>query len=572
MRTKADLKDLLKKIDGRGYKAYKEVSGIYECTGYRLFIDHVQGDPFASPSEVRVKVPQTKARFPSDHYSNTSREIALRDYLTRQFAAATARCCRGNRGTGKSGAILIDLPGQEILERTSVIISNECVEARFVMGLPAYGRTIAGSHAAAMFFDELPLIVQASLLYEKLDACDLQTNVNTAEDADYLRSQLESLNLVAFVADGSMLPRASGIDERPLTEGLVVPFTSPESLRVTIQTPNRGAVSGMGIPKGITLIVGGGYHGKSTLLRALELGVYNHIPGDGRERVVSKPSAVKIRAEDGRRIEKVNISPFINNLPFGKDTQAFSSENASGSTSQAANIIESLEIGASVILVDEDTSATNFMIRDHRMQGLVSKEKEPITPFIDKVRQLYTDCGVSTILAIGGSGDYFDVADCVICMVEYTPYDVTADAKGIAEAFKSERIPEGGASFGRIHERIPLVDSFDPKKGRREVKIACQGLLKIAFGTQMIDLGSIEQLVHVSQTRAIGDAIYYAMRYMDGKRTISEIVSAVMEDMELHGLGIFSRRPVGDYARFREIELTAAINRLRTLSVSIRKV
>ena len=440
------------------------------------------------------------------------------------------------------------------------------------MGLPAYGRTIAGLHAAAMFFDELPRIIQASLLYENLDGCALQRHIETAEDADFLRSRLESLDLVAFVADGSVLPRASGINARPLTEGMVVPFKSPKSLRVTIQTPNRGAVSGMGIPEGITLIVGGGYHGKSTLLRALELGVYNHIPGDGRELIVSNPSAMKIRAEDGRRIEKVNISPFITHLPFGKDTKAFSSENASGSTSQAANIIESLEVGATVILVDEDTSATNFMIRDHRMQELVSKEKEPITPFIDKVRQLYVDCGVSTILAIGGSGDYFDVADCVICMIEYTPYDVTEDARKIADKFESKRTPEGGTSFGMINERIPMAESFDPKKGRREVKISCQGVQAIAFGTQTIDLGSIEQLVHVSQTRAIGDAIYYAMRYMDGKRTISEIVSAVMEDMELHGLGIFSRRPVGDYARFREIELTAAINRLRTLSVSIRKV
>lgn len=239
---------------------------------------------------------------------------------------------------------------------------------------------------------------------------------------------------------------------------------SPASLSITIQTPNSGTVSGMGIPKGVTLIVGGGYHGKSTLLRALEIGVYNHVPGDGRERVVSNPSAVKIGAEDGRRIEKVNISPFINNLSFGKNTQAFSSENASGSTLQAANIIESLEIGASVILIDEDTSATNFMIRDHRMQELVSKEKEPITPFIDKVRHLYTDCGVSTILAIGGAGDYFDVADYVICMVEYTPRDVTGDAKRITDKFVSERISEGGTSFGRILERIPLVDNFNPKK------------------------------------------------------------------------------------------------------------
>jgi len=323
----------------------------------------------------------------------------------------------------------------------------------------------------------------------------------------------------------------------------------------------------MGIPKGVTLIVGGGYHGKSTLLRALELGVCNHIPGDGRELVVANPHTVKIRAEDGRRIEKVDISPFIANLPFGRDTEAFSTDDASGSTSQAANIIESLELGAQVLLIDEDTSATNFMIRDHRMQELVSKDKEPITPFIDKVRQLYRDHGVSTILVIGGSGDYFDVADCVICMVEYKPYDLTEQARAIAEKYRAERRPEGGEHFGAITQRVPLARSFDPSRGRREVKISTKGLQSIVFGTHTIDLGAVEQLVDASQTRAIGDAIYYATKYMDGKKRLRQIVDAVVEDMMDKGLDVLGPRPVGDYAAFRALELGAAINRLRTLSV-----
>ena len=326
-------------------------------------------------------------------------------------------------------------------------------------------------------------------------------------------------------------------------------------------------MAGMGLRKGVTLIVGGGYHGKSTLLRALELGVYNHIPGDGREFVITNPRTMKIRAEDGRRIEKVDISPFISNLPFDQDTRAFSTDDASGSTSQAANIIEALEVGTQVLLIDEDTSATNFMIRDQRMQELVKKDKEPITPFIDKVHQLYEDLGVSTILAIGGSGDYFDVADFVICMMEYKPFDLTSEAHAIAKKYKTGRSPEGGQSFGRIIERIPLAESFNPSKGRREVRISSKGLQSIVFGAYTIDLGSVEQLVSVSQTRAIGAAIYRATKYMDEKKTLREIVDKVLEDIGKNGLETLDNRPVGDYAEFRGLELACAINRLRTLLV-----
>jgi predicted ABC-class ATPase len=565
MQSADDMKRLLHRIDTRGYKAYKGIQGVYDFAEYTCLVDHVQGDPFAAPSTVRVQIPQMRARFPENTYCSKSREIALRDFLTRIFSAAAARFCRGRRGTGKSGVISIDRPGQEILERTSMIVTHECVEARFVMGLPAFGRRVAGRHAEAMFFSELPRIVE-SLYYENLDRDVVYCHVETCEDADYLRAQLDPLGLIGFVGDGSILPRMSGIDPRPLTRGKVIPFTSPESLKTEVILPNKGAVTGMGIPRGVTLIVGGGYHGKSTLLQALEVGVYNHIPGDGRELVVSNCNTVKIRAEDGRNIEKVDISPFIANLPFGQDTSAFSTEDASGSTSQAANIIEALEVGAEVLLIDEDTSATNFMIRDHRMQELVSKDREPITPFIDKVQQLYRDCGVSTVLVIGGSGDYFDVADCIICMVEYTPVDVTQDGRRIAEKYKAERTPEGGEHFGVITERIPLPHSFNPRKGRKNVKISAKGLHTILFGVTKIDLQGVEQLVDVSQTKAIGDAIYYAVQYMDGKRTLKEIADCVVTDVA-ERLDVINPRPVGDYAVFRRLELAAAVNRLRTLDV-----
>ena len=570
MKKIEDLRSNLRRLDGRGYKAYKDIKSVYQDKNYQLLIDHVQGDPFAQPSRIRVRVLQNDASFPGDTYEKNIREIALRDYLTRQFHKAVKKISMGNRGSGKSGIIEIDRPGQEILERTSMFVTEKYVEARFLIGLPAFGRKIAGKHAEEIFFSELPEIVNSSLFYNNLDSGELYRHIETAEDADFLRERLKGQELTCFVADGSILPRKSGIDQRPLSKGNIVPFTAPDPFKTNFTLPNKGEITGMGIPEGITLIVGGGYHGKSTLLNALELGVYNHIPGDGREFVVTDSNAIKIRAEDGRRIEKTCISPFINNLPFNQETDSFSSEDASGSTSQSANIIESIEAGAEVLLIDEDTSATNFMIRDHRMQELVAKEKEPITPFIDKVRQLYTSSGISTILVIGGSGDYFDIADNTICMIEYKPVDVSSEAKAIAEKYKSERTKEGGKEFGRLIERVPLAKSFDPRKGHRDIKITSDGLNSIMYGKYRIDLSAVDQIIDSSQTRAIGDAIQYSTKFMNGENTLKEIIDIILNEIAEKSMDVLSPWPVGNYAMFRGLELASAINRLRTLEVEQR--
>ena len=564
MKTSHDLRRLLKSIHSRGYKAYKQIKGSYQFEDYILIFDTIQGDPFAHASRIRVRVPQKKAGFPEDTYKNPSRRKALEDFLNREFYRLSRSYTRV-RGTGSSGLISIDQPTQQVLKRSSVVIDEEAVEIRATAGLPAKGRRIDAPVAEQMFFSELPRIVSAALIYKNLDSSALYRHIETVEDADYLRGLLDSLGLVAFVAEGSVLPRASGVDQRPLKDAVV--FQSPPELRVEVRLPNRGPLKGMGVPEGVTLIVGGGFHGKSTLLDAIKLGIYDHIPGDGREFVVSRPETVMIRAEDGRRVESVDISPFIKDLPYGKSTNEFCTENASGSTSQAANIMEALEIGARVLLVDEDTSATNFMIRDHRMQELISKKDEPITPFIDKVRLLYRDYDVSSIIVIGGSGEYFDVADRVICMKAYRAEDCTERAKEIARRYQKERRSEGGEFFGRLPARVPLSKSLDPRKGKRAVKVAAKTLHTIAFGRELIDLSAIEQLVSVSQTRAIGDAMVYAMKYMDGKSCLKEVIYSVMKDIEENGLDVLSDIPKGDYAEFRSFELAAAINRLRSFRV-----
>jgi len=569
MKVKEDLIRELNRIDGRGYKAYRDIEGEYDFYGFALIIDHVQADPFASPSRLRVIIPKRLAGFPTDTYNNKSRNVALCDYLARSFHRDILKLDSKRGGTGKSGLIAIDNGGQEILERTAILVTLESVEARFALGLPAAGRRVLGRQAQLMLCDDIPKIVKGALLFKNLNRQELYEHVELADDQNALRNALDKADIVAFIADGSTLPRATGIHDTPLKGKNVVPFQSPPNLLKKFSLPNQGVVCGMGVPRGVTLIVGGGYHGKSTVLKAIERGVYNHIPGDGREFAITVADAVKIRSEDGRRVEKVDISPFINNLPQGRQTKAFSTDDASGSTSQAANIIEALEIGANLLLFDEDTSATNFMIRDQRMQELVAKAKEPITPFIDKVRQLYKDYGVSSILVIGGSGDYFDVADTVIIMDEYIPRDATKEAKAIATKYAARRKNEGGEHFGGITPRIPLASSFDPSRGKREVKISPKGLQSILFGKHSIDLSYLDQLVDSSQTNSIGDTIYYAKRrYMDGKRTLAEIWNLIQRDIAEGRLDVLTPYPAGDLALPRKHELAAAINRLRTLAIA----
>ncbi len=564
MATSNDLHDQLHRLDGQGYGAYKALKGEYDFRDFALHIDHVQGDPFAAPSRVRVVVPQAVAGFPSDLWELPCRAIALADYLTREFYRATQVRQRPS-GSGKSGLIGIVRPSQAMLNRSAAKVTGEVVELRFTVGLPAFGRRIAGRQAAELLGQAVPDLVEKTLFYNGLDEAQIQHHVDTAEDAEALRSQLPNHNLMAFVADGAILPRRSGVDDRPLVEQ-AIPFNSPESLRVTLRCPHGGEITGMGIPKGITLIVGGGYHGKSTLLRAIEMGVYNHIPGDGRHQVVTDRLAVKVRAEDGRSIAGVNISPFIGSLPQGKSTQNFSTPNASGSTSQAANIIEAIEAGATALLVDEDTSATNFMIRDRRMQALIAKEREPITPFIDKVTQLFTDYGISTVLVMGGSGDYFDVADTVIAMDEFCPQNVTERAKAIAAKFKTARDREGGQAFGSLTPRIIQPDSIDPSQGKRSVKLRARDIDQLQIGAEAIDLSAVEQLVEPGQVRAIAEAIVYAQCYhLTTTTPLAEAIAAVMTDIDQYGLDCLAEWPMGDLVCFRGLELAATINRLRTL-------
>ena len=556
-------------IDGKDYGAYQSLIGEYDFSKYKLIVHQIPKDPYAPPHTgiYRVQVQRNDDQVVNLKTDSKIQEIAFRDFLARRFYNASLKVSVGRRGTGYSGIITINQPGQSILARSCVVIDDNIIEVRCFLGLPASGRDINSKVAKEMLLQELSEIVNMSLFKDNLNMETLYQHIEIAEDAEYLRNKLEALGLVAFIANDSILPRESGISDKPMNKESVIPFRSPESLEVEIKLPHAGLVTGMGIPKGVTLIVGGGYHGKSTLLNVIESGIYNHIPNDGREQCVSLPQTVKVRSYSGRYIVKTDISPFIRDLPFQKDTTAFSTENASGSTSQAASIIEAIEVGSTLLLMDEDTCATNFMIRDNKMQQLVHKADEPITTFIDKVKQLYSEKNISTILVLGGSGDYFYVSDQVIQMVRYQPLAVTHKAHEIARMSPEKRTKEDEGYPFFTKDRIPLHESINPCNEYGKKRIYTSEVHRLTFGGDIIDLTDLEQLIELSQTKAIGYALDYARKYMDEKTSLKEIVAQVMNDIEENGLDILSDKISGNFAWFRGLELAFAFNRLRGVDV-----
>jgi len=559
MESSTTLKQTLQRIDGKGYKAYKDIQTAYQFSDFELHLDHVQGDPFAAPSAIRVRMERSNTAIPDTVLASADRILAAEDFLTRLFELNIRRISRGIRGTGGSGKISIQAASQEILKRSSCVLSDDTVEFRFYASLPARGRTILGSVAEQMLLREIPDIVKLSASFDATINKQLMLHVHTFEDYRTIQEELTKLKLVAFIPCGAVLPRRSGIDERPLTdaEGPVVPFRSPESLEVQIQTPHSGAVLGMGIPEGVTIIAGGGFHGKSTLLSAIERCVYGHIPMDGRELTASVPDAMKIRSEDGRSIFEVDISGFIRDLPFGKDTRSFSSENASGSTSQAAAIVEALELGSRLLLIDEDTSATNFMIRDARMRQMV--RKEPITPLIDVIRSLYTDHGVSTIIVTGGAGDYFDVADTVVVMEDYIPLDVTATAR--PEPSESGQ-PFRSWPTARRHAQLP-----SPMKGPRE-KFVARDRTTIQIGETRVDMYALEQIAELAQTEGIAFLLkQYFEAAKESRKPMAELVFHIHERFSSTGFPFIKR---GNLAVPRREDLAATINRIRGLNQPVQ--
>ncbi|MCC6093557.1 MAG: ABC-ATPase domain-containing protein [Eubacterium sp.] len=609
IKTKQDLLRDLRSIDHRGYPAYKALKGVYDFGSYVLHIVHVQGDPFASPSDLMITVKGSAARWPQQACSQYETRVALQDMILRRFSHRLSAVSGKAGGSGKSGRMSASRPGQEILDRSACQLGADgALTLRFYAGFPAAGRTVLAGELEKMLFQYLPDVVQGTAFANAWDGGQIQSVMDLAEDQMFLRAELERRSLCAFVADGSILPRESGISQRPLREA--IPFRSPEEDRITIDLPHHGPIQGMAIRKGITLIIGGGYHGKSTLLKALERGVYNHIAGDGREYVVTAENAVKIRAEDGRCVSRDDISLFINHLPDEKDTTCFSTENASGSTSQAASVVEAIECGAKTLLMDEDTCATNFMVRDELMQKIVSGDEEPITPFSDRMRELYEKKGISTILVAGSSGAFFREADTVIQMDRYEPKDVTEKVRalvpfhGMGAHSASERAGTGGSVIANnsistggsvitdnsistggsvitddssgTGEGVKMPDQsrrcprpgsdFQEQRGRIKHKnLGTEGFL---IGHGQTDLRLVEQLVDPEQSECLAQTfLILAKQAMNGRNTVGEIVRDWERQFRAEGFQMYAQNGAisGSMAKPRKEELEAALSRCRGL-------
>lgn len=558
----ADLLADLHRMDSRPYGSYKSIIGDWDYGDFQLAIDRVQSDPYAPPSAIRaIATPKTMG-LPAQALADGRSRLAAADFLARAFDAAIGERARG-------GAVRIARPGQEILQRSSATVMPDRVEIRFQVQLPARGRSILGREAARIFDVDVPNIVMDAFDFMSEDGATslkrsaLLAHIAAYEDYRALQDALVENGWVAFVAEGSILARRSGVSQAPMEDA--IPFESPESLRRTVALPHAGEVVGMAIEPGVTLIVGGGYHGKSTLLSALQRGVYAHIPGDGRELVATTPDAMKVRAADGRAVTRVDVSPFITHLPTGADTRVFSTENASGSTSQAAAIMEAVELGAPLLLIDEDTSATNLLIRDERMRALVAAEKEPITPLVDRIGALARE-GVSTVMVMGGSGDYLDCADRVLMLDSYRCLDVTGRAREVVASMPRRLDDEDG--FAMPEHRVPIRHRSNTDRP----KTKSSGLDEILLDRRTVSLADVEQIVDPGQTESIAWAMRTILEELaNGQADLPELLTRFGRRLDSEGLDTATKAGARAYpaflARPRLVDVGAAINRYRGLSL-----
>ena len=598
--TLNELTSHLHAIDGRSYAAYKAIVGRYRSPlGWVLYIDRIQPDPYAPPTAIRVVLPLaltgadtrltgftprltganetlTEANEPltgtnSHLTASPTRAVALRDYLARTL-----------RELLKGQAISIAPAGQEILERSSVNLHETWqddfstpafnapgpyLELRLRWSLPAFGREIAGRQAARNLNLDLARAVAGLDLRESELGAEAWKHCQVAEDHAALQEILVERGWVAFLADGANLARRSGVSQLPLEGG--VPLTAPETLAQTVQLPHAGVVRGTAIPAGVTVIAGGGYHGKSTLLNAIARGIYPHIPGDGRELVATVPEAMALRAADGRAVTGVDLRPFISHLP-GRDADPaqFTTANASGSTSQAASIMESLELwgqpAQAALLLDEDTCATNLLIRDQRMRALVSSEREPITPLVDRIRALHRERGISTLIVMGGSGDYLDVADQVLIMDSYRLVDATAQARQVCAS--QPRVDTSLPDFPLPARRLPQRPEA---KRRGPSRTRALGTQRLVLDRHEVDVADVSGLVDEGQALAVAWALRALLeRHFDGRTSLPQALAQVAKRLDDVGLDALGEAHPAFLVRPRLVDVGAAVNRLRSLQVN----
>ncbi|KAI7961320.1 hypothetical protein MJO28_001809 [Puccinia striiformis f. sp. tritici] len=578
---------MLLERDNRPYPAYRDTEGSWKFDRFGLDVTRTQSDPFAPPTRLKINLSDDQHRWPHHLRASPIRRTALADWLTRRFARLirlpptdSSRSGGGGWHSAKGGDFSIDIPGEQVLERSSCGFNDQNGELtlRMSINLPARGRSILGELAAKMLCDQLCNHVDRGLVWAKEIESEAAAWVETVEDQDALRNLVTEAGLTAFIGNGSVLPRQSGASALPMpssTPGLI-PFKSPPTLERVFELPNKGKVAGMAIPKGITIIVGGGFHGKSTLLEAISNGPSNHTPTSGLSLVVTPTATIPVSSEDGRVVNSCHISPFIRNLPNGKDTECFSTSDASGSTSMAASCVEAIELFGGqpgTILLDEDGCAVNFLIRDDKMRLLVKRESEPITPYIFKVQSLCKDHGISTIMVVGGCGDYCHVADCCIMMENYKAFDTTDRAKKVADSFTFEIETEPADGFQGLRSRKVMSKSLLPLSS--PPKITAKTTHCIQHGPEasdpdhQLDLTGLIQLSTTSQTRSIaGFLAHIGSSNQAQSLTLQELMAHYerlwQSEDGVERLARAGRMDAGALAKVNKLLIGMAVNRLRT--------
>lgn len=516
----------IRTLAGKNYGLYKSLADKpWDFGDFSLEFLHVQGDPFAPASRVMIKANLQMLGYPSEWGGSFERRLALSDFLLRRMSAVVKE-----KYPDRDAAVVFDVAGPEMLVRNSLWIDNGELRAVLQVRLPGDGRKIQSEAAAEILTMVLPDLVSASL-YNEGSRCEggvlpeLTAHYNVLADRAEVLKELDARGLAAFVPDGAVLPRASGISEDPL-EG-AIPFEAPAEMAVTLNVNGR-EVRGMGIPKGVTVITGGAFHGKSTLLQALTRSVYPHVPGDGREGIVIDESALRVGVEDGRSVRGTDLSQFVRDLPGGVSTREFTTASASGSTSEAANLLEAMEAGSKTYLIDEDSSAVNFLIRDARVRKLLGDDREPLIPLTDRIRDIcYPQCHSersvaesrnlvatrSFILVAGACGDYLELADNIIVMANYKAE--CAKFKGASEAAaapassetSATRLPPFVAPACRnFAEYIkPIQNSIRPTSAvERQVKVKLSGDTLLQMGFLVADTSRLVTLADKQQRLGAG--------------------------------------------------------------------
>lgn len=561
MKDKQEFFQLLSGIDGKDFAEYRAIIGDFDFSRYVVKVNRVPDDPENRTTLFVVRVPQSIAGFPPHLFNTPIRRTALEDLLTRKVAAACERLGRFDEAGVARRRIAIAAPGQKILPRSSMVISEDYIEARLAVDLPARKGRILGDSAREVFFEDLPEVVAASLIYCNLDEVEVERFVDTMEDSDQIRQMLPTRGLMAFIGQGSRLGR-EGLGDRP--DPTAPALSIADDLLIELEVPNRGGVRGLGLPTGITVILGDDYSGRVALARAVAAGIYNHIPGDGREMVVTMPDAVYVRAEPGRSVQRVDVSPFVA-LPGG---QTLSTVAADPAASQAASVVEMLEIGARALVFDESDSAPGFLGGDSRVRTLLGGSGK--TSLASRARQLADDLGVSIVVAgHSAAADLIPVADLVLRIEQHQITDVTKAAHSLG--IEAAAAPDNAADLSRAVEKSRWVvpSSIDASHGPLDADLGALNVQSLRFGRNRIDLSGIRQLADVHQTATIGMILHYGkVRYLDEGRPIREMLDLVDRDLSSEGLECLTRELRGDLARPRRYEIAAALNRLATLRIS----